>query len=416
MIDSVACKSTYIYDKPQKNIFCGSDKYLRLGKHTISERMFPVLEDDGYYLLVKEGSGVFTLNGVSFDVSPGCVCWIQCAYVLTIQPNLGETFVLWSYASDYQLFRYFSFDDDANMHKELIQYSAPILRPGSDETKQIQKIFDELEYFDEKSGCGVSMIKASLVEQIAICFYCEAQKADSDDTKSEWPLAWRACMYLQANSMRQMSAAKVSRKLGTSVPTLNRELRIVTGLDFTQYLNRLRCIGAASYLLHENMRLDYIGYRSGFKSEIVFYRYFRKVMGLTPHEYRSRMLYDRDDSYRGLMIDGLVLEIVNYLYHNFAEEITIGSIGKALFITDNIIRNRLKDSLGVGFKEILNLFRIRYSEALLSSTNLTVSDIAAMVGFNSGRTYGRIFKSINGISAVDYRKHCLMKNEWRRYM
>ena len=45
--------SRSICDKPRKKIFCGPDKYLRLVTHTITERTFPILEDDSFFLCRK---------------------------------------------------------------------------------------------------------------------------------------------------------------------------------------------------------------------------------------------------------------------------------------------------------------------------------------------------------------------------
>ena len=46
-------------ETPRNGYFCGPDKYLRLQEHTIREELFPVMEVDSYFVLVREGSGSF---------------------------------------------------------------------------------------------------------------------------------------------------------------------------------------------------------------------------------------------------------------------------------------------------------------------------------------------------------------------
>ena len=127
---------------------------------------------------------------------------------------------------------------------------------------------------------------------------------------------------------------------------------------------------------------------------------------MTPREYRDHTLYDTDGRYRGLIMDETLVSVVNYLYDNLSEQISVDSMAKALFTSGSIIRNLLDSSFGAGYKDVLNLFRIRYSESLLASTSLPILDVSVMVGFNSDRTYSRIFSSINGISPSEYRQLC----------
>lgn len=72
-------KNRPLCETPRSGYFCGSDKYLRLQEHTISEELFPVMEVDSYFVLVRSGSGSFIINGEEFPVQPGCVAWIQCS-------------------------------------------------------------------------------------------------------------------------------------------------------------------------------------------------------------------------------------------------------------------------------------------------------------------------------------------------
>ena len=52
-------KNRPLCETPRSGYFCGPDKYLRLQEHTISEELFPVMEVDSYFVLVRSGSGSF---------------------------------------------------------------------------------------------------------------------------------------------------------------------------------------------------------------------------------------------------------------------------------------------------------------------------------------------------------------------
>lgn len=396
--------STPLCDKPRKNYFCGQDKYLRLIKHRLTERTFPIMEDDSYFLYVKSGRGQFTLNGVTFPVAPGCVCWIQCSHVLTIAPDGGEPLVLWSYVYDYQLTNYLLFRIPSHEKRGNVVYGAPILSTDSENMRKMASLFQDLEYIDSTTIHGSSLIKVSLLGQISLLFAIEAERSVSNFIGRSWPLGWRGSIYIASHSTEYIEAEDAAKELGCDVSSLNRELRKITGMNFEQLLSRCRCIMAASYFLYKNLPLDYIAVHSGFKSEVTFYRCFKKTMHMTPREYRENMIFDSNGVYRGLIMDETLVAVINYLFNNLSEQISMESMAKALFTSGSIIRSLLFNAFGTGYKEILSLFRIRYSESLLSSTDLPILDISVMVGFNSDRTYSRIFSSINGISPSEFRQ------------
>ena len=66
-------KNRPLCETPRSGYFCGPDKYLRLQEHTISEELFPVMEVDSYFVLVRSGSGSFIINGEEFPVQAGCL-------------------------------------------------------------------------------------------------------------------------------------------------------------------------------------------------------------------------------------------------------------------------------------------------------------------------------------------------------
>ena len=130
-------------ETPRSNIFCGPDKYLQLQEYTISQEMFPVLEIDSYFILVREGKGVFIINGEEFSVEPGCVSWIQGSQVLTICPNFGEQLHIWVCAYDYQLLSYYTFNKiSLNVEAEIVN-GLPVVGPAR--------------VWTLSSGCSVSL-------------------------------------------------------------------------------------------------------------------------------------------------------------------------------------------------------------------------------------------------------------------
>lgn len=394
-----------LYDEPKKGVFCGPGKYLRVIKHEIKERMFPIMEDDSFFLLIRSGSGKFTINGVSFDVSRGSSAWIQCTHALTVEPDYGSTLEIWSIMYDYQLSNFLMFRKSSPKYTErtVTTYGFPIIGASGDIAKKIWDIFTELESLNKPGSSGEALIKVSLLGRMSLLFSLYNSRVETF-SDSQYPLGWRACIYIASHSINQLEAEQVAQALDTNVLTLNRQLRMCTGLNFEQMVNRCRCILAASFFLCENLPLDYMALRVGFKSEVTFYRCFKKTMGMTPSEYRDLGLSNgKDGVFRGMIMDDRLISIINYLYENATEPIALNDIAKGTYVSVNIVRRLCSEAFGMSYKDILALFRVRHSEALLAATDLPLLDISVIVGFNSVRTFSRVFTAINGQTPSEYR-------------
>ena len=63
----------------------------------------------------------------------------------------------------------------------------------------------------------------------------------------------------------------------------------------------------------------------------------------------------------------------------------------------------IKNSTGRTFTDILNGIRIDSAASLLSSTDMSVSSVAAHVGFNSDEHFHRMFRRFKGMTPGEFR-------------
>ena len=113
-----------------------------------------------------------------------------------------------------------------------------------------------------------------------------------------------------------------------------------------------------------------------------------------------------------MIMSETLISVISYLYENMTEYIDVDILARELYTSGNILRIQFKTRLNTSFKQILSQFRVRYAEALLTTTDLPTVDIAIESGFGSGRTLGRVFYDINGMSPGEFRKQrCGGKNK-----
>ena len=102
-------------------------------------------------------------------------------------------------------------------------------------------------------------------------------------------LVRRAKDYIADHKFDTIRLQQIARALNVSTFHFCRRFKLETGLTFVEYLRRAR-IEQAKLLLHnKNLRVSEVGYEVGFQSLTHFNRTFRKLVGNSPTEYRSRV-------------------------------------------------------------------------------------------------------------------------------
>lgn len=96
-------------------------------------------------------------------------------------------------------------------------------------------------------------------------------------------------------------------------------------------------------------------------------------------------------------------EVLRYCSSNFAEDITLDDVAKALHISKFHISHLLNEKLGISFVTYLNTLRIHNACDLLEDTNKKIAEISEDVGFGSIRSFNRVFQSAMNMSPSEYR-------------
>ena len=107
---------------------------------------------------------------------------------------------------------------------------------------------------------------------------------------AEPPMISRARAFIKENQAEDLSLGQVARAVNTSTFYFCKMFKKATGLNFTEYLSRVRVEKAKNLLLNPNLRVSEIAFEVGFQSLTHFNRVFKKVTGLSPSVYRARLV------------------------------------------------------------------------------------------------------------------------------
>lgn len=118
-----------------------------------------------------------------------------------------------------------------------------------------------------------------------------------------------------------------------------------------------------------------------------------------------RMLLDRYSFSDINTQNSCALKIINYCKKHYKEELTIDIISKELHISRSHISHTFNDRLKISFPTYINSLRLIESIKLLDKKDFSITEIAQLSGFQTIRSFNRIFKNHFGFSPKEYLKN-----------
>lgn len=96
--------------------------------------------------------------------------------------------------------------------------------------------------------------------------------------------------------------------------------------------------------------------------------------------------------------------ILKYLSVHYREPVALDDLARALGVSKSHLSHSFSQRLGVNFRTYLNTLRLNRACELLRNASLNVTDAAYESGFESYRTFNRVFLEKYGCTPSDYRK------------
>ena len=96
--------------------------------------------------------------------------------------------------------------------------------------------------------------------------------------------------------------------------------------------------------------------------------------------------------------------ILMYCDRHYTENITLDRMARELPMGKYYISHLFKKQIGIGLNDYINTLRIEEAQKLLTTTELSITEIAFTAGFSCPRTFNRAFYKQLGMSPREYRK------------
>ncbi|CAG7639422.1 HTH-type transcriptional activator RhaS [Paenibacillus solanacearum] len=99
----------------------------------------------------------------------------------------------------------------------------------------------------------------------------------------------------------------------------------------------------------------------------------------------------------------LFWEMLQYVHNHYADDLDSAMLSEHFGVSTSWVHRSFKKHLGQGFLHYMHTLRLRRASGLLIATKMGIHDVAVEVGFESYRTFSRIFKEMTGMTPSEYR-------------
>ncbi len=149
----------------------------------------------------------------------------------------------------------------------------------------------------------------------------------------------------------------------------------------------------------EKMRLEYSDVKLAKNSYIRIKLIEALIIYFRAHQ-RSNNLTPSSSNYRAKK---LIWNVIQYVNTHYINDLSLETLSSQFDASVSAISLSFKEVMGTTFLHYLHSLRIRRAKGLLLNTDMSILDVALETGFQSFRTFSRVFVKIEGISPREYR-------------
>ena len=101
--------------------------------------------------------------------------------------------------------------------------------------------------------------------------------------------------------------------------------------------------------------------------------------------------------------DDIINRVEAYIQDHFRENINREDVAAIAYITPNYLSKQFRIKKGMNLRDYINQIRIEEAKRLLLTTNLSVSEVAGLSGYENISYFSTVFRKYTGMSPIDWR-------------
>lgn len=125
---------------------------------------------------------------------------------------------------------------------------------------------------------------------------------------------------------------------------------------------------------------------------------------------------DKKDSAMKNESSNSIPDILKYIKEHYNTEITLKNTAEHFYLNPSYLSRIFKEQTGFSFCEYITKLRVKEANKLLTLTDMPITEIAFICGFNSSNSFCKTYKKTMGMTALEYKKMTKTKEDIFTYL
>lgn len=369
----------------------------------------PVIHRDARFLLVRSGSGILRLQGREYPLAPGTLAAIlpwQISEIIRVDEPVTYSLMAYHFDTVARAAHLFRGEDGQPMPMARLMETVPVLELSPGQRAEAGRIADGLARelglasLREEGQLFSSLNAVSLLVQLTVLFARQALSADRP-ADAQGPDHRELLRYMYLHCGQKLTLQQLADVFGCSRSTVSARITAMTGLSFFDLLNEMRIGKTADYLLYTDLTLKELAEILGYVDESHISKVFAARLGTRIGQYRAT--YQKVQNICQLEESRLGCSLVNHIYRHYREDLSAAGVARSFGISVQQLNRTLLCQVEQNFEDFLAMVRVNRACQLLTTTRMTVLDIALEVGYHNAKTLNRSFLKYRLMTPSAYR-------------
>lgn len=242
--------------------------------------------------IIKKGSGYYVINGKRYDMVPGDIFIINNKEPhmavhdddFLIEVLIFDINLLWRNKGISSFLTPFFSRKEGSSHK---------ISANNPRQPEMAEIFGKIALEHRKKEIGWNMsVEALLMYLLTLIYRCYDEKqeleAANDNFQKMYSRISIVFEYISENFKNDIKLEDLAKEVSLSHHYLCKCFKKVTGKTIFEYIEQMRIQNSCYLLKTTDKSIMEIALESGFNSVNFFNRTFKKILDITPKEYRQR--------------------------------------------------------------------------------------------------------------------------------
>ncbi len=240
-------------------------------------------------------------------------------------------------------------------------------------------------------------IERNLLEvTVTECFKNEVQVKVAENGKQALSIAnlWSCDIAMLDIEMPGLTGLEAAREILAHRPST--KIIFVTAYSLFEYAHEAVRLGASDYILKPVEAMEVI---KSVKKVIGQIETQRQIEGI------GSEVRELDETEGSDKANQIIQKVQKYLKQNYMMyDLSLDSVSEILQINSSSLSSLFKRCTGVNFIDYVADLKINAAKELLKDPLRSASEIAHMVGYDSGSYFTRAFKKRTGLTPTEYRR------------